>query len=162
MPPLRIYGHLFPHWYQRSLLQLSFFEEQYRDLKKAREKKVRGALDSKLKDVSDSWVVLRTGKLLFDSHSSKSLQWVSSDQLLHSQFPMPWKSYVATLLFLLNSKRHPNFFLANQSWIFKTELNCLGFNISLKSHRFTHIIFTRVSASPITRKDPSRISAAFK
>ena len=66
------------------------------------------------------------------------------------------------LLFLLNSKRHPNFFLANQSWVFKTELNCLGFNISLKSHRFTHIIFTRISASPITRKDPSRISAAFK
>ena len=86
----------------------------------------------------------------------------------NSQFPIPRKSYVCypffiiILLFLLNSKSHPNFFIANQSWIFKTELNCLGFNISLKSHRFTHIIFTRVSASPITRKDPSRISAAFK
>ena len=61
-----------------------------------------------------------------------------------------------------NSKRNPNFFLANQSWVFKTELNCLEFNISLKSHRFTHIIFTRISASPITRKDPPQISTTFK
>ena len=42
-------------------------------------------------------------------------------------------------------KASSEYFLANQSGEFKTELNL---NISLKSHRFTHIICTRISTTP--------------
>ena len=66
----------------------------------------------------------------------------------NSQCPEKAKCYpffIIILTFLLNSKRHPNIFLANQRGEFKTELNL---NISLKSHRFTHIVCTRISTTP--------------
>ena len=71
-------------------------------------------------------VALHTGKLLFGSHSSKSLQSVSSDQLFNSQCPekaICYPFFIIILTFLLNSKRHPNIFLADQGEEFKTELN---------------------------------------
>ena len=43
-------------------------------------------------------------------------------------------------------KASSEYFLANLSREFKTELNCLGFSIKLEI-RFTHIILTGISAS---------------